>query len=246
MNERYLRKAASIAAFLFISGLTAPDANASISVSPVRVNLSDQHTKDVVRVSNLEKVTKSYQVEVVAWSQTDERREVYAPTDQLLAVPPLFSLEPGEDQLVRVGMLEDADNNVERSYRMFITELAPTQTPENEGVGISMRLQIGVPVFVAPKTGILNATLDYVESMQIGEQLFMRFRNNGNSHVKVTETHFSVPGSDDKVVTPSVFYVLPGQSGYLPVALPEGETSGTVTVVTEGLGSLEYELPVAP
>jgi len=246
MNERYLWKAASIAAFLLILGFHALDAIASISVSPVRVNLSDEHTKDVVRVSNLETITKSYQVEVVAWSQTDERREVYSPTDRLLAVPPLFSLEPGEDQLVRVGMLEDADTTIERSYRMFITELAPSQTAENEGAGISMRLQIGVPVFVEPSTGILNATLDYVESMLVGEQLFMRFRNNGNSHVKVTETHFSGLGSDDKIVTPSVFYVLPGQSGYLPIALPEGETTGTVTVVTDNLGSLEYELPVAP
>lgn len=246
MKERYNWKAASVAAFLFIFGFDALDALASISVSPVRLNLSNVNTKDVVRVSNLEETTKSYQVEVVAWSQTDERREVYSPTEQLLAVPPLFSLKPGEDQLVRVGMLEDADENIERSYRMFITELAPAQSEENRVVGISMRLQIGIPVFVEPSKGMPNATLDYVESMQIGEQLFMRFRNNGNSHVKVTETHYSAPGSDNPVVTPAVLYVLPGQSGYLPIALPEGELTGTVTVVTDGLGSLEYELPIAP
>lgn len=245
MNERFLGKAAIIAAFLFIAGFAALDAQASISVSPVLVNLDNEHTKDVVRVSNLEEITKSYQVEIVAWSQTDERREVYSPTEELIAVPPLFSLEPGEDQLVRVGMIVNADQNIERSYRMFITELAP-QTADDQPVGISMRLQIGVPVFVAPSQGLPNATLDYVESLHIGGQLYLRFKNNGNSHVKVTEVHYSAPGSSDMVVTPAVFYVLPGQTGYLPVAFPEGELTGTVTVVTDGLGSLEYELPVSP
>ena len=109
MNERYLRKAASIAAFLLIVGFPTLDAIASISVSPVRVDLSDEHTKDVVRVSNLEEITKSYQVEIVAWSQSDERREIYAPTEQLLVVPPpdQYRLERSEPATVHLNKVLD-------------------------------------------------------------------------------------------------------------------------------------------
>ena len=175
MTERYKRKAARVAAFLIIFGITATAVHASINVSPVRINLGDDHDKDVVRITNQEDSAKSYEVEVVAWSQTEERREVYAPTEDILAVPPLFSLNPGEEQLVRVGMLVPADAATERSYRMFITELAPPEPKKIESSGVTMRLQIGIPVFVAPNT-LPTATLEYVDSLQVEEQLFIQVR----------------------------------------------------------------------
>jgi len=246
MKERYLWKAAALAAFLFISTGPIQSAVASMSVSPVRVDLSTEHDKDVIRVTNAEDTAKSYQVEIVAWSQSEERREIYSPTEDLLAVPPLFTLEPGEEQLVRVGMLEPADTSFERSYRMFITELAPEQGAADGNVGINMRLQIGIPVFVAPSQGIPTATLDYIDSKKVGDNLFARFRNYGNSHVKITEVGYTPRGTTGVESTPAVLYLLAGQSGYLPVAIPEGEPNGTIRVVTDGLGSLEYELPVTP
>ena len=112
--ERYSGKAAVIAAFLLFSGGFVTDAAAQVAVSPVRVDLSEHHDKDEVRITNQESETRSFEVEIVAWSQTDERREVYSPTEDIIAVPPLFTLEPGEEQVVRVGMLTEADPSVER------------------------------------------------------------------------------------------------------------------------------------
>jgi P pilus assembly chaperone PapD len=138
------------------------------------------------------------------------------------------------------------DETVERAYRVFITELASPQAETQDVVAIRMRLRIGIPVFVAPTAGLPTATLDFVESMMVDNQVFMRFRNNGNMHVKVTEVQYSTPGLADKVVTPALLYVLPGQTGYLPVALPDGESVGKVTLVTDTLGTQEYELPFSP
>lgn len=245
MTERNNRKAAILAAFLFIFGFNVTSVYASLNVSPVRINLSDAHTKDVIRITNQEDSVKSYQVEIVAWSQTDERREVYTPTEEILAVPPLFTLNPGEEQLVRVGMLTDADSKTERAYRMFITELAPPDAEKPEASGITMRLQIGIPVFVAPPEAPTSG-LEYIESLQVDNQLFVQFRNIGNTHIKVTEVHYLAPGSTDKVVTPAVVYVLAGKTAYLPVKLPGDDQIGTVSIVTENQGTMEYELPFAP
>ena len=244
MTERNNRKAALIAAFLIIFGTCLTAAQASLNVSPVRVELSDSHTKDVIQITNQEDSIKSYEVEIVAWSQTAERREVYAPSDDILAVPSLFSLKPGEEQLIRVGMLTDADAHTERSYRMFITEIAPPEPRKIETTGITMRLQIGIPVFVAPAAAP-TTSLDFIDYVQIEEQIFVQFRNSGNTHIKVIEVHYSAPGSAEKIVTPAVTYILAGKTGYLPVKLPSDDQIGTVSIVTDNLGTLEYELPFA-
>ena len=144
MNERYLWKAVLCTAFLLTFQGLPPAASAQVAISPVRVDLSDGHDKDVIRVSSQSDSTLSYQVEVVSWSQSGEQREVYAPTEDILAVPPLFTLEPGDEQVVRIGMLIEADAAKEGAYRMFITELAAPREEKSETTGVKMRLRRGV------------------------------------------------------------------------------------------------------
>ena len=245
MKERYLWRAALVAAFLSSFGWMATSASASMAISPVRVDLSDDNDKDVIRVTNQESSVRSYQVEVVAWSQTDQRREVYSSTDDVLAVPPLFTLNPGEEQIIRLGLMTKADAQVEKSYRLFITELESPKDSDASSSGLSMRIQVGVPVFVMPEA-MPSVNLSYVESQRVGEQYFARFRNNGNIHVKVTEVQYT-PSDDGEVVsTQAVVYLLAGKSALLPVPLQVGEKGGSVTIVTDSLGAMEYVLPTLP
>ena len=244
MKERYLWKAAVLAAFLLILGGHATKAEAQLAVSPVRVDLSDDHNKDVIHLTNQEDTTKSFQVEMVAWSQTEQRSEVYSPTDEILAVPPLFSLQPGEEQIVRVGMMTDADPSVERSYRMFITELAAPQEEEVPSTGVNMRLRLGIPIFVAPPT-LPHAKLDYFDFKHVGDQLFMHMRNRGNTHVRISEIQYLAPGTEEPEFAPVVIYILAGQTGYVPIVLPDDRREGKVTLVTDTLGNVEYELSTA-
>lgn len=241
MKERYLWKAVLCAAFLLIFQGLPSIAAAQVAISPVRVDLSDDHDKDVIRVSSQAKSTTSYQVEVVAWSQSGGQREVYAPTEDILAVPPLFTLEPGGEQVVRVGMLVDADPANEKAYRMFITELAAPQEEQSEMTGVNMRLRLGIPVFVAPRA-IPNATLTHVESAYVEGQLFMHMKNSGNTHVRVSEVRFQTSDMDEPYVESAALYVLAGQSAPVQVGLPEGKRYGKVTLVTDTLGIVEYEL----
>lgn len=241
-SERYTRKAAVSAAFLvlFLSLVTA--ANATVSVSPVRVHLSDQDDRAVVRVANQGDSSQSYQVEVVSWSQNDREREVYSPTDSVLAVPPLFTLQPGEEQLVRIGMLEPANANNESSYRMFITEIESQDAEKEVSSGISMRVRIGVPVFVAPASAKATASLEFVDLENIEGSAYPRLRNSGNVHVKVLEVRYRADANADWVANQSSFYLLAGQTGLLPFALPQGQATGSLMIRTENHGSMNYEL----
>lgn len=245
MMERFNRKAVIGTAFLVFLGIYSDLSLAAMAVSPLRVDLSDQNTKGALQVSNQDDVSRSYQVEIVAWSQSDEQRELYTPTEDLIAVPPLFTLEPGESQQVRVGMLAAADSVVERSYRMFITELSPPQESSEQKVGLTMRMQIGVPVFVAPAAADRKLELQYVGLVQKDDQTFVRLRNDGNIHLKIIEARFKARGSEAWLHQTVVFYMLPGNTGLLPVALPEGASAGTMVIVTDGQDELTYALSEA-
>lgn len=242
-SERYTRKAAVFAAFLFLFLSLATAASASVSVSPVRVHLGDEDSRAVVRVANHGDASQSYQVEVVSWSQNDREREVYSPTDNVLAVPPLFTLQPGEEQLVRVGMLEPADANTESAYRMFITEIASQDADEDVASGISMRVRIGVPVFVAPAAVKPAPSLQLVDLENIDGLTYPRLRNSGNVHVKVLEVRHRASNDAEWVSNQSSFYLLAGQTGLSPFALPQGHAAGSLVIRTENHGSMHYELP---
>ena len=244
MKERFPGKAVVCTAFLFIFGGLAPQAVAQVSISPVRIDLGEENSKDVIRISSQAAEARSYQVEIVAWSQTAEEREVYSPTEDILAVPPLFTLVPGEEQFVRVGMVTDPDPETERAYRMFITELASPEQAQRESSGVNMRLRLGVPVFVAPRSPAV-AALDHVGWHQADGRYFMQMRNTGNTHVRISEVRYRAPGMDEPEVEAAAIYVLAGQSGYVPVPLPDGQREGSVAMVTDTLGITEYDLSAA-
>jgi fimbrial chaperone protein len=237
--ERYIRKAALCAAFL--SCLLGGPALAAVDISPVLVEMSETHDKEVVRITNSGDTAKSFEASAVAWSQSEKEREIYTDTDELLVVPPLFTIQPGQTQVVRIGLMRRADENLELAYRIFFTELAPPELGEDTATGIKMRLRFGVPAFVAP-LAVPSPAIDLVKLHSIDGHTFMELRNIGNVHVKVNEVRYLAPLATEKAVTDTSFYLHAGVSGYLPIELPDENAIGTVELVTDTAGVLEYEL----
>jgi len=242
MTERYRGKAARVAAFLF---LLAGVAEAAVDISPVRLDLGDGHSRDILRFGNQGAVTQSYEVEVMRWTQSVDGRDEYEPTDDLIAVPPVFTLEPGETQVIRVGMLGSASPDREMAYRIFITELAPPQPDEPTSSGVSMRLRLGVPVFVAP-SGESLASIEWTGVERDGDRMYLGLRNAGNVHVKVTEVKHVAPEMQEESTQPALLYLLPGHDGRVAVDLPQGNAVGSILLETDTAGTLEYALRTAP
>jgi P pilus assembly chaperone PapD len=74
----------------------------SLAVSPVRVELTNTERTAVNTVENHRAVARLYQLEAVAWTQSGGE-DVYAPTRELIVVPPVFRLAAGQNQIVRLG-----------------------------------------------------------------------------------------------------------------------------------------------
>jgi fimbrial chaperone protein len=203
-------RAAAAAAFFFYCGLLPGSLWAgSFQVSPVRVELSSGQTSDALSILNSGSEPVLIQLQTVAWSQ-DQGRDVYQPTDDLLATPPIFTVLPGGTQIVRVGLLRGVDENTELSYRLFLQEVAPKPKPGFKG--LQMLLRVGLPVFVAPKTKA-SSELSWRVELADGNQLRVSLKNDGNAHIQVSDFKLSLPGKDQAIALQQVSgYVLPGQA----------------------------------
>src|SRR5215467_8358841 len=93
----------------------------SVAVSPVRVQLTDRERAAVITVENQSAVARVYQIETVAWTQS-AGEDVYSPTHDLIAVPPVFQLAAGHKQIVRLGT-QLRQSAREQAFRVFVQEL---------------------------------------------------------------------------------------------------------------------------
>src|SRR4051812_46070459 len=111
----------------FLLGAVGVANAGSFAVNPVRATLSAKQTVSSLVVRNSGSESTVIQLEVVNWAQEDGK-DVYTPTKELLATPPIFTVPPGGSQVVRVGLRRATDSQRELAYRLFLQEVPPAKT----------------------------------------------------------------------------------------------------------------------
>nr|WP_280115884.1 fimbria/pilus periplasmic chaperone [Azotobacter salinestris] len=193
----------------------------SFSVSPIRVTLSAGQKIMALRVINSGATPVSIQLELFSWMQ-EQGADRYSPTNELLAMPPIFTVAPGESQVVRIGLRRAPDPQRELSYRLFLQEL-PAPLPKGFQ-GLQVALRLGVPVFVtssAPTAPQLQWRL-----RRTSKGLVLSTINQGNAQGHVSGLQLLL--RNGKIMTlQDPVYVLAGVRREWPlegiVSLPIGE-----------------------
>jgi fimbrial chaperone protein len=244
MLLRRLLGGAAAAAPLFFSshGVCA----ASFDVSPVRIDLSAKTRAAELRLTNMSAEEVSVQVDVRKWSQDFDGAEQLLDTNAVLAVPPLVTIPPGEPQIVRIGRRGEVSLDVEQSYRVLVTELAPSADVATDGPTLRMRLQLSIPVFIAPISGAAAPEIDVEELDELGGGQNLVLHNLGNAHAKIAEIDVRtdedwIPLSADTVNR--VRYLLPDARA--PVTVPP-ELGAFSAIRIKSLDGKEWEHAVAP
>lgn len=235
---------AALAALLFLLCTGAVSA-ASVQVVPVRVDIDARRTAGELRIINNGKQPLSMQVDSREWTQTEDGKDVLSPTDELLAVPPIFTVAPGGDQIVRVGLLGQPSPTRERTFRLLATELSPAAAGDDAS-SVRMRLQLSIPVFVAPTDAERIPELVVEDTRLAADGVAIRVRNTGNTHVKLKQLSVSATGGDlpEDGRSGTGRYLLPGTSAEIFVP---GQLAGalrSVRIETEDGWSREHA--VAP
>jgi fimbrial chaperone protein len=197
-------------AVLFGCLLWAAGAQAgSLQVGPLRLTLSAAQPVSALTVRNEGTQPMVIHVQGCVWSQ-EEGDDIYLPSQELLATPPIFTVPPGGAQIVRVGLRRPADPQRELAYRLYVQEVLPSPEPGFQGLQTALR--IGVPIFVAPAhaaSPVLRARATHKPQGTIQITL----SNAGNAHIQIASFSLSTLGNTRALVSqPVSTYLLPDQT----------------------------------
>src|SRR5438067_3907876 len=128
---------------------------AGLQVSPILVELTHSQSNAIITLKNEGATPIRYQASVVGWSQDQDGQMKFAPTRDLVLFPQLLTLQPGEQRNLRVGTTPEKFAALEKSYRVFIEELPPSERP-GDRPAVQVLTRVGIPVFLEPASTVAS------------------------------------------------------------------------------------------
>jgi len=169
------------AALLALLVVTSSAHAGGLNVSPIQLQLSPRTTKAMLTLRNDGAETMRYQVSATSWNQTARAELQLSPTTEIVFFPALFSLKPGEERNVRIGV-GTPFGLVEKTYRVFVEELPPTERPAQARSEVRVLTRVGVPVFLAPTRALDRRGIENLAA-RAGRASF-RVSNQGTIHFR--------------------------------------------------------------
>ncbi len=162
-------------------------------IDPVRVELFPEQQTAAVTIRNGSDQPTSIQIQAVEWTQIDGK-DVYTPTKDLLVSPPIVTIAPKSEQIVRVALRRETDLTSELTYRINLQELPPPPNPDFMGVQVALR--ISLPVFVQSHKGEAAPKTSWKISRMPNNFLKVQVNNHGTAHIQVSDFSLYVPGGE--------------------------------------------------
>lgn len=165
---------------------------ADIAILPVGLSLKSSNAKGMITISNRGKEKVVLQAETVSWTQADGK-DIYAPTQDLLVNPPLFTIQPGRSQVLRVGLRKPQTDKQEVAYRINLREVpaaAPAISSQEAGGAkqqgnILVLLQVRLPVYITPASTV--ELHQWQAQRKANGTIEINVNNGGNIHTLINE-----------------------------------------------------------
>jgi fimbrial chaperone protein len=213
------------AVLLTLAAAALPGAHgAMFGVSPIRIDLTPDTRSAVINVTNDDTRRLYFQAKLVEWTQTPEGQDHYAESKDLIFFPAIFTIEPGDKRIIRVGS-KGAIAPSHRAYRLFIEELPdPNEKAASGGAQVAVRMRFGVPIIV----GRGEARPSVVEATAAAGAVKARIRNDGDRMVRFDEV--TLVAGERQVGKVAGWYVFPGATRefVVPVESSACPISGTL------------------
>ncbi|MCC3246196.1 molecular chaperone [Methylocystis sp. WRRC1] len=199
-----MRSRLLIAAAAALLGQAAAQA-ASLRAAPARLDLIAPDSAATLSLRNEDSRPLNVQIRVFRWSQ-EGGEEILEPTGDVVASPPLTTLPPGADYLVRVVRVTKSPVEGEESYRLLVDEL-PDDSRRVPGA-VTVVVRYSIPIFITSRDAEPPQVVWTAEPSKAGIELSAK--NNGSRHLRVSDLKLSDGGKTVAVRNGLVGYVLPG------------------------------------
>lgn len=208
----------------------------NFTVFPIQVFLNAKVSNQLMTLKNTGSESLRLQVSAYAWNQTSTEDLQLVPSDDLVFFPSLFSLEPGQEQKVRVGILTPPADT-EKTYRLIFQQLPAEKTSvstHSAGPMINFLVNLSVPLFLAPPKTTSGADLTGV-TLQNGKLNF-QVVNQGNVHLKAQTLKVQGLAADGKVIVNlqrEGWYILAGHQKQYHLSLPKDQCADIRSLLIE-------------
>ena len=219
MRRQFLLLGLLTAGMAAISGMAGAS---GLQVAPVGLEFQPSSPAQGLWLTNTGSEALHAQVRVFHWTQADGK-DVLTPTRALVTSPPMLTLAPGAQQLVRVIRLGTSDaSGSEDAYRLLVDELP--QSTQQDQTGVHYVLRYSVPVLVEPATppdvASIGASLRW-SLVHDDSGLALQVRNTGTTHAQLSDVSLLPPGGAPATVSAGLLgYVLPGMTMRWPLKVP--------------------------
>lgn len=193
--------------FFICMNLAGSSLAGSFYVNPVKIELSEKKQTAVISIENTSENDTSIQIKPMSWSQKNGE-EILKITKDILVTPKIFKIKSGTTQIVRVGMMVNAEKNEELSYRLSFEEIPPPPDPDFKGLQIALR--INIPLFISPIDPVLQE-INFSNFTFLNEKISFNIKNLGSAHTKIISTRLYSEENPEKIIGiyESPIYILP-------------------------------------
>jgi len=188
-------------------------------VIPIRPEFDQQSRSGVVTITNDSDEKISFSIDAREWTQTEEGKDQYTETLDLLFFPKVLSIDPHAERVIRVGIKSPAVKK-EKSYRLFIKQEVPPE--ERSGTTVAIAIRFGVPIFSKPLVEEVKGAI--AQTMIQQGALKIDLKNTGNVHFRVAKIHLSGKNASGAQVFSQELdggYLLAGTEHIFGTVLPE-------------------------
>ena len=212
----YFHAAARLARIAALSSLIAASAahGGAFGVAPIRLELDRATRTSLITVTSDDARKLYFQAKLFEWTQDPQGKDVLAESADLVFFPQIFTLDPKQKRVIRVGSKGPAPAK-EKAYRLFIEEMPDPNEGPAAGAQVAVRLRFGVPIF--HWDGSPQPKLEAQARPGKGEAI-LTVRNDGDRNIRLEEL-FVLQG--DRVLAKAAgWYVFPGVSREFSLPFP--------------------------
>jgi fimbrial chaperone protein len=210
---------------IFVLGTVAagsPASAGSFKINPVNLSIPADRSTTSLTLTNTANEPVSVRAVTYRWSQPGGQ-DVYNDTNNVIVSPPIFTLGPGQSQLVRVGLRERRSGE---AYRVVFEEI-PSRG--STGTLIQVALRLNLPLFVETAGGKPN--VQWQAWRDATGQITLEASNSGTRYQKVLAISTDAGAGRELPLTRETGVVLPTSSRKWVVGnRPELAVGSTVTL----------------